>query len=77
MTADERKREVDRIRDISDQINEVGRHYDRMRWMAEQPHTSDAYVQLAKTAGELTLDNLAQLSTLLEIMFNVGKDSEP
>lgn len=76
MNADERKREIDRIRAISDQITELGRHYDRMRWMAEQPHSSDAYVQLAKTAGELTLDSLAQLATLMEIMFKIGKDSE-
>lgn len=29
MTADERKLEIDRIRAISDQITELGRHYDR------------------------------------------------
>lgn len=71
MTTDERSRTLDAIRQHSDHLTELARRYDRLRWMAEKD-ASDAFLQLAETAGKMTRDQLAQLGTLLDIMWQVG-----
>lgn len=68
--SDIRKRHLDAIRQSSDRLTELARRYDRLRWMAEQDHRSEAFVNLACAAGELTSSQLESLGTLLEIMFN-------
>lgn len=70
----ERERRVDSIRKSSDRLTEMARRYDRLRWMAEQKHSSEAFVNLACAAGELASSQLESLGTLLEIMFNACKD---
>lgn len=68
MTADERKRALESIAEHSDQLNELGRRFDHLRWMAEND-ASDAFVELANAAGKMTTASLSQLATLLELMF--------
>ena len=76
--SDERKRQLEAIRRTSDKLTELARRYDRLRWMAEKDVASDAFVNLATTAGEMTLASLDQCSTLLEIMFNAqAKEPTP
>ncbi|NJL44550.1 MAG: hypothetical protein HC945_04550 [Nitrosarchaeum sp.] len=70
----DREYRLDAIRQSSDRLTELARRYDRLRWMAEQTHSSDAFVNLACAAGELTTSQLESLGTLLEIMFNACKD---
>jgi hypothetical protein len=71
MTNDDRKRLLDSIRDTSDQLTEVARRFDRLRWMAEKD-ASGAFLNLADTAGKMTLASLSQMGTLLEILFNAA-----
>ena len=75
MTTDERARALDRIRKDSDQITEIARMFDRLRWMAEKD-ASDAFVDLALTAGKMTRASLRQTGTLLELMFTAGQKTE-
>ncbi len=67
---DDRKRKLDSIRKSSDKLTELARRFDRLRWAAEED-ASDAFVELADTAGKMTVAQLDQLSALLEIMFRV------
>lgn len=73
----ERQRQLDAIRQTSDKLTELARRYDRLRWMAERPVTSNAFINLATAAGEMTLASLDQCSTLLEIMFNANHALTP
>ena len=75
MTPDERERALDRIRKDSDQITEIARMFDRLRWMAEKD-ASDAFVDLALAAGKMTRASLRQTGTLLELMFTAGQKTE-
>jgi hypothetical protein len=70
MATSNRERQLDVIRQTSDRLTELARRYDRLRWMAEKPIASDAFINLATAAGEMTTASLEQCSTLLEIMFN-------
>lgn len=70
----QRKRTLDSIRDTADQLTEVSRRLDRLMWMAEKD-SSDAFLNLADTAGKMTLSSLSQTATLLEILFNTGVKS--
>ena len=73
---DLRKRQIESINKTSDRITELAHRFDNLRWMAEQPHRSDAFVNLACAAGELIEASLEQLATLLEILFNAGTKVE-
>lgn len=64
----ERERRLDTIRETSDRLTELARRYDRLRWMAEQD-CSESFLRLAEAAGVMTESSLAQLSTLLDILF--------
>jgi len=68
----ERERRLDAIRQHADRLNEISRGYDRLRWMAEQETSSDAFLALAETAGIMTLSFLQQTATLLEILWKAG-----
>lgn len=76
----ERERRLDAIRSTSDTLTELARRYDRLRWMAEQPAASDAFLNLAEAAGKMTEASLDQLSALLDILFEsnlkIGKDGK-
>ena len=69
LTPDERARLLDSIRKHSDYLTQLSRQYDRLRWMAEKD-PSDAFLNLADTAGKLTTANLQQLGALLDILFS-------
>lgn len=64
-----RNHRLDAIRKYSDHLTEISRAYDRLRWMAEQKSSSDAFVVLAESAGAMTIDSLQQLSSLLDILW--------
>lgn len=66
----DRERRLDEIRKTSDKLTEVARAFERIRWMAEQPHRSEAFVDFACTAGRLVEDQLQSAATLLEILTN-------
>lgn len=68
MDPDDRKRMIESINETSDRLTELARRFDRLRWMAEKD-ASDAFVQLACAAGQMTESSLSQLSTLLDLMF--------
>lgn len=63
-----RERRLDAIRRYSDQLTELGRRYDRLRWMAEREECSDAFLTLAEAVGKLSIASLQQLGALLEIL---------
>lgn len=76
MSGDNQQRRLDSIRETSRRLEGLARAYDRLRWMAEQPHSTDAFLDLADTAGKLTLDRLDQLDqlgALLEILARSGE----
>jgi len=64
----DRERRLDTIRETSDRLTELARRYDRLRWMAEQD-CSKSFLRLAEAAGVMTESSLAQLGTLLDILF--------
>ena len=66
----DRNKQLDSIRKTADKLTELARRFDRLRWMAEQPHRSDAFINLACVAGEMTEASLDQTATLLEILWN-------
>ena len=66
--ANDRERRLDTIRETSDRLTELARRYDRLRWMAEKD-CSESFLRLAEAAGVMTESSLAQLSTLLDILF--------
>lgn len=68
MTSDERKRLLESIRETSDRLTELGRRFDRLRWMAEKD-SSEAFLRLADAAGKMTESSLSQLATLLDLLF--------
>ncbi len=68
----ERERYVDAIRKSSDKLTELARRYDRLRWMAEQD-CSGEFLALAEASGRLTDASLAQLATLLEILYDAER----
>jgi hypothetical protein len=70
MATTERDRRLDKIREYADKLTELARRYDRLKWMAEEEKTTDAFVVLAEAAGVMTVASLDQLGTLLEIMWN-------
>lgn len=69
--SDEQKRQLDEILATSDRLTELARRFDRLRWMAERD-ASGAFVNLACAAGKMTEASLAQLSTLLELMYRAN-----
>lgn len=75
MSDDERKRIIDSIRETSDRLSEVARRYDRLRWMAEND-ASGAFIRLADAAGQMTESSLAQLATLLDLLFTAQMKSQ-
>lgn len=68
---DEQKRQIDEIRATSDRLTELARRFDSLRWMAEHD-ASGAFINLACAAGEMTEASLAQLSTLLDLMYRAN-----
>lgn len=66
----DRERRLDTIRQTSDRLTELARRYDRLRWMAEHPNATGAFLDLAEAAGLMTESSLGQLSTLLDILFS-------
>jgi hypothetical protein len=75
MSDDERKRKLDEIREISDRLTELARRFDRLRWMAEKD-ASTAFLRLAEAAGQMTEASLAQLATLLDLLFQAQMKAE-
>lgn len=74
----DRNRRLDQIGQYADQLTELARRYDRLRWMAEKDDSSDAFVALAEQAGSMTTASLQGLANLLEILWvGVGKVDEP
>lgn len=71
-TEDERKRRLDNIRKQADQISELARRFDRLKYMAEQDPT-DSFLVLVESAGAMTLTSLSQLGTLLELLYSTIK----
>ena len=65
---DERKRLLDSIRETSDRLTELARRFDRLRWLAEKD-ASGHFLRMADAAGQMTESSLAQLATLLELLF--------
>lgn len=73
----DRERRLNAIRATNDRLTELARRYDNLRWMAEQPTTSTAFLDLAEAAGAMTEASLAQCGTILEILFQSQmKDKE-
>jgi len=70
----DRQQRLDAIRKYSDKLTDLARAYDRLRWMAEQPGRTDAFMTLAEAAGALTIDGLAQTATVLEILMRSEKE---
>jgi len=68
----EREKRLDSIRKTADQLTEIARAYDRLRFMAERETTSDAFIALAEQAGKMTISNMDQLATLLEILYGMN-----
>lgn len=73
MKVDDRKRRVEAIRKHADQLHEIARRYERLRWMAEEEKTSTAFLELAEAAGDMTVSSMQQLGTLLAILWRSGK----
>lgn len=65
----ERGRRLDAIRAYSDQLTELARRYNRLRWMAEATEATDAFIGLAEAAGKMSVASLEQLGALLEILW--------
>lgn len=73
--AGDRDRKLDEIRATSDRLTELGRRFDRLRWMAEKDEATDAFVDVVIAAGELTESGLAQTANLLDLLRRAGQDS--
>jgi ABC-type nitrate/sulfonate/bicarbonate transport system substrate-binding protein len=58
--------------ETSDRLTNLARAFDRMRWAAEKPEASDAFVNVVDAAGKMTEASLQQLATLLEIVTQSG-----
>lgn len=71
----ERERRLDKIREYSDKLIELGRRYDQLRWMAEKEDATDAFLCLAEAAGQMTVSSLCQLGNLLEILWTAREKS--
>lgn len=71
LTPDERARKLDAIRQSSDKLTELARHFDRMKFQAEKG-SSDAFINLVDAAGRMTTSSLGQLATLLELVSGCG-----
>ena len=68
---DQRKQQLNSIRESSDRITELARRFDRLRWMAEND-ASGAFINLACAAGNMTEASLQQLATLLDLMYRAN-----
>lgn len=68
---DEQKKQLDSIRETSDHLTELARRFDRLRWMAEND-ASGAFLNLADAAGQMTTASLAQLATLMDLMYRAN-----
>ena len=66
-----RKHRLEQIAKHADKLTELSKAYDRLRWMAEED-ASDAFLDLTEAAGQMTVDNLRQLGSLLEILWQSG-----
>ena len=75
MTDDDRKRLLDSICETSDRLTELARRFDRLRWIAEKD-ASGSFLRLADAAGQMTESSLAQLATLLDLLFQAQMKSE-
>lgn len=67
MRTEDQSRKLEQVQRASDILHTVADRYARLRWLAEND-ASGAFIDLAAAAGELTVANLAKLSTLLELL---------
>lgn len=75
LSEDERQKILDDVRQHSDRLTELARAYDRLKYLAERTDpnpASDAFLQIAAAAGEMTEASLQQLATLLELLRRAG-----
>lgn len=70
----EREKRLDQIRKYADKLKEIASQYNHLRYMAEQPESSGAFIDLAEAAGVLTLDSLKQTGTMMEILFRASRE---
>lgn len=71
----DRQRRLDEIRAIAERLENIAKHYGKLRWMAEQPTATDAFLDLAEAAGRLTVDSLDRTAALLDILAQANLNS--
>lgn len=69
----DRERRLDVIRRRSDRFTELARQYDRLRYAAEKPTSSEPFIRLTEQAGLMVDEGLNQAGHLLELLFSLSQ----
>jgi hypothetical protein len=72
---DERKRQLDSIRETARRLELVSRQFNSLRWKAEND-ASCAFIDLANSAGKMIVGSLEQTGALLEILFHLDTEKD-